>query len=100
MNPLTTNATSWDRLLAAAEGLLRARGHKMVTDAEWRALRDATADCRRAGRTYTAEPIAPQCACPNCGEDDADQLVWTDDEQVECRRCSTVYQPQGGPPHE
>ncbi|MCB9846708.1 MAG: hypothetical protein H6811_12080 [Phycisphaeraceae bacterium] len=40
--------------------------------------------------------VAPEDACPNCGERNADLLVWLDDERVECQRCKTVYEP-GGP---
>jgi len=39
------------------------------------------------------DPVAAEDACPNCGERDCDQLVWLDDERVECQRCKTVYRP-------
>ena len=39
------------------------------------------------------DPVGPEDACPNCGERDCDQLVWLDDERVECQRCKTVYRP-------
>lgn len=32
-------------------------------------------------------------ACPNCGEADADRLVWQDDEFVRCDTCGLVYSP-------
>ncbi len=39
------------------------------------------------------DPVAPEDACPNCGERECDELVWLDDERVECQRCRTVYRP-------
>lgn len=41
----------------------------------------------------TENMVAPQDGCPNCGERDADGLVWREDESVECQRCGTVYRP-------
>jgi lysyl-tRNA synthetase class I len=35
----------------------------------------------------------PGPACPKCGEDDIDHLVWQDDEKVRCTSCGTVYDP-------
>jgi hypothetical protein len=35
----------------------------------------------------------PGPACPQCGEDDLDHLVWIDDDQVRCDKCGTVYTP-------
>jgi uncharacterized Zn finger protein len=32
-------------------------------------------------------------ACPFCGEDDIDHLVWLDDEKVRCDSCGTIYDP-------
>lgn len=37
--------------------------------------------------------VAPGFACPRCGEDDIDHLVWIDDEKVRCDSCGTVYDP-------
>jgi rubredoxin len=37
--------------------------------------------------------VAQEDACPNCGERESDELVWLDDERVECQRCRTVYRP-------
>lgn len=37
--------------------------------------------------------VAPGRACPRCGEDDIDALVWIDDDQVRCDSCGTVYDP-------
>ncbi len=37
--------------------------------------------------------VAQENACPNCGERESDELVWLDDERVECQRCRTVYRP-------
>lgn len=31
--------------------------------------------------------------CVNCGESDADRLVWQDDEFVRCSNCGTIYAP-------
>ncbi len=31
--------------------------------------------------------------CRNCGEADADRLIWQDDEFVRCETCGTVYSP-------
>lgn len=31
--------------------------------------------------------------CENCGEADADRLVWQDDEFVRCETCGTIYSP-------
>jgi len=39
------------------------------------------------------DPVAPEDACPNCGEGECDELVWLDDERVQCQRCRTVYRP-------
>jgi len=33
-------------------------------------------------------------ACPQCGEDDIDRLVWIDDERVRCACCGTVFHPK------
>ncbi len=39
-----------------------------------------------------ANNVAPAEACPNCGERDADRLVWQDDEEtVRCAGCGTKY---------
>lgn len=39
------------------------------------------------------DPVAPEDACPKCGQRECDELVWIDDEQVECQTCKTVYRP-------
>ena len=39
------------------------------------------------------DPVAPEDACPQCGERECDELVWLDDDRVECQRCKTVYRP-------
>ncbi|GIW78793.1 MAG: hypothetical protein KatS3mg105_0600 [Gemmatales bacterium] len=36
---------------------------------------------------------APPHACPRCGEDDIDRLVWVDDDLVRCESCGTIYDP-------
>ncbi len=41
-----------------------------------------------------ANHVATTEACPNCGERNADRLVWQDDdESVHCTGCGTIYQP-------
>lgn len=42
------------------------------------------------------DPLAPGDACPNCGQDDHDQLIWIDDERVRCASCGAVYVPAEG----
>ena len=40
--------------------------------------------------------VAPEDACPLCGERDADRLVWQDaprENRVECQMCGTAYEP-------
>jgi uncharacterized Zn finger protein len=37
--------------------------------------------------------VSQASACPCCGEDDMDRLIWLDDEQVKCQSCGTVYRP-------
>lgn len=37
--------------------------------------------------------VAPGMACPKCGEDEMDLLVWIDDDKVRCDSCGTVYDP-------
>lgn len=38
--------------------------------------------------------VAPRFGCPNCGERDADLLVWLeDDETVRCVTCGCEYKP-------
>lgn len=39
--------------------------------------------------------VAPIDACPNCGEDDMDELVWNEADQVKCQCCGAVYTPGG-----
>jgi uncharacterized Zn finger protein len=43
--------------------------------------------------TKPIDPVSPDDACPQCGERECDELVWLDDERVECQRCKTVYRP-------
>ena len=44
-----------------------------------------------------AKQIATTKACPNCGERNADRLVWQDDDEtVRCVRCGTTYRPSEG----
>mgnify|MGYP000210984190 CR=1 FL=1 len=37
--------------------------------------------------------VEPEDACPVCGQRDADELVWLDDERVECQSCGKEYRP-------
>jgi hypothetical protein len=37
--------------------------------------------------------VAPGDGCPDCGERDADRLVWLDDDRVECQACRAIYRP-------
>jgi len=39
--------------------------------------------------------VAPGLACPECGESDADRLIWLNDEFVRCDACGTIYPPAG-----
>ena len=43
--------------------------------------------------------VLPIFGCPKCGEDDADQLVFTDENEntVECKNCHWLYMPGVGP---
>ncbi len=38
----------------------------------------------------TNEVVFP---CPDCGESDADRLIWQDDEFVRCDSCGTIFCP-------
>ncbi len=41
-----------------------------------------------------ANNVANTEACPNCGERNADRLVWQDDDEtVRCAACGTTYRP-------
>jgi hypothetical protein len=42
--------------------------------------------------------VAADDACPQCGEDLSDLLVWLDDDRVRCFTCGTVYRPGGESP--
>ncbi len=51
-----------------------------------------------------AESVAPEFACPDCGERHSDRLVWIADEFpgaerfVRCDACGTIFDPtEGGP---
>lgn len=37
--------------------------------------------------------VAPEDACPRCGERDADRLVWVDETIVRCSACGAEYDP-------
>ena len=37
--------------------------------------------------------VAQQHACPACGEDRTDMLVWQDDDTVTCEACGLHYDP-------
>ncbi len=40
--------------------------------------------------------VEPNLGCPSCGERDADNLVWLNDDRVECKTCGTEYTPGSG----
>ena len=40
-----------------------------------------------------ADLVAAEDACPTCGQREVDELVWLDDERVQCQRCHTTYRP-------
>ena len=40
-----------------------------------------------------ADTVCETCQCPCCGENRVDELVWIDDEVVECQSCSAHYDP-------
>jgi uncharacterized Zn finger protein len=42
----------------------------------------------------TENCVEPDQACPECGEDYIDSLIWLDDEKVECQSCGKVYFPR------
>jgi DNA-directed RNA polymerase subunit RPC12/RpoP len=66
--------------------------------------------CRRCGTEFATAPsiraevedhpsrVDPTDACPRCGADDQDLLIWLDDRVVECVLCGTKYEPGKGPP--
>lgn len=37
--------------------------------------------------------VAPEDACPRCGERDADRLVWVGETIVRCSVCGAEYDP-------
>ena len=37
--------------------------------------------------------VAPEDACPVCGERDADRLVWIEDGLLRCSACGAEYDP-------
>lgn len=51
-----------------------------------------------------AESVAPEFACPDCGERHSDRLVWIADEFpgadkfVRCDACGTIFDPTDGGP--
>jgi hypothetical protein len=38
------------------------------------------------------ELVEEPFGCPHCHNRNADELVWLDDETVQCTRCNTEYQ--------
>lgn len=44
-------------------------------------------------QTDQGNQVTPDCACPKCGQSDADMLIWIDDDRVRCFTCGTVYTP-------
>ena len=47
----------------------------------------------KGNRRKPIDPVVPEEACPNCGERERDELVWIDDEIVQCKQCGTAYRP-------
>ncbi|MDQ7014632.1 MAG: hypothetical protein Q9O74_12170 [Planctomycetota bacterium] len=49
----------------------------------------------RLARTIGTNTVPAGCACPGCGERDADRLVWIGDEgdRVRCDRCGLTFDP-------
>ena len=45
----------------------------------------------------TVDKVASALACPRCGQDEIDSLVWIDDDHVRCSSCGTVYDPNQPP---
>jgi hypothetical protein len=41
------------------------------------------------------DEVAPECACPECGERHVDRLVWEDD-LVRCASCGITFEPPAG----
>lgn len=37
--------------------------------------------------------VAPEDACPKCGQRQSDLLIWQDDDRVRCFSCGTIYDP-------
>ena len=42
------------------------------------------------------EPVPAAFACPRCGERNMDNLVWVEDDCVECQSCGCAYDPSAG----
>ena len=41
-----------------------------------------------------SEHVMIQYACPRCGNDEMDELVWIDDgDRVQCQKCGREYSP-------
>lgn len=40
---------------------------------------------------YVIEIVAKEFACPKCGENDMDLLIWDDDEHIKCTTCGESY---------
>ena len=40
----------------------------------------------------STEYVSEEKGCPKCGERDMDELMWLDDERVECQTCGNVYE--------
>jgi len=42
--------------------------------------------------------VRAEFACPWCGERRMDELIWFEDDEVECQRCGCRYDPADGVP--
>ena len=40
-----------------------------------------------------SEPVPTAFACPRCNERNMDNLVWVEDDRVECQSCGRAYDP-------
>lgn len=50
-------------------------------------------DCQAPPDEHIDDHIDSDAACPSCGEDLLDQLVWIAEDLVECQSCGHQYTP-------
>jgi hypothetical protein len=46
-----------------------------------------------ATKPNNGDLVPPEDACPKCGEQNVDRLVWIDDDNVRCGTCGKRYRP-------